>query len=235
MQVNPNYAAGLAGAIATSTAQEQQLTSELSSGLRVQTLSDDPVAISANAQLASSVSQLDSFVQTAGSEQSVLQVTGSALSEVVSQVTAALSLATEGGNGTLSGANLQSIAAQVSAIRANVLSLANTSYQGHYLFGGSQGATQPFTLDTSSTPATTSYAGDAVTTNLVTPGGQNAAVESARCGRLPGDRRRSARNLEPAGQRSAKRVNSGGAGGHRHAGCCSERIWRRSRRRSAPR
>ena len=176
MQVNPNYAAGLAGAIATSTAQEQQLTSEMSSGLRVGTLSDDPVAVSANAQLAGTVSQLDSFVQSAGSEQSVLQVTGSALSEVVTQLTAAISLATQGGNGTLSGANLQSIAAQVVAIRANVLSLANTSYQGHYLFGGSQGATQPFTLDAATSPATATYAGDAVTTNVVTPGGQKLAL-----------------------------------------------------------
>ena len=176
MQVNPNYAAGLAGAIATSSAQMQQLTSELSSGLRVQTLSDDPVAVSANAQLSGTLSRLDSFVQNAGSEQSVLQVTGSALSEVVSQVTAAISLATEGGNGTLSGANLQSLAQQVSAIRDNVLSLANTSYQGHYLFSGSQGATQPFSLDTTTTPATTTYAGDAVTTSAVTPGGQQLAL-----------------------------------------------------------
>ncbi len=179
MQVNPNYSAGLVAAIATSTAQEQQLTSELSSGLRVQTLSDDPVAVSANAQLAGTVAQLDSFVQNAGSEQSVLQVTGSALSEVVSQVTAAISLATQGGNGTLSGANLQSIAAQVVAIRANVLSLANTSYQGHYLFGGSRGATQPFTLDDTTSPATTTYAGDSVTTNVVTPGGQKLALNVA--------------------------------------------------------
>jgi flagellar hook-associated protein 3 FlgL len=100
----------------------------------------------------------------------------STLGEVVSQVTSAISLAVGAANGTLNGANLQTMAQQVAAIRDNVLSLANTSYQGSYLFSGSQGDTAPFSLDTTVTPATASYNGDAAMQTIVTPGGQKIQI-----------------------------------------------------------
>ncbi len=147
MRVDPNYVHNLASAIGTSAAREQQLTDELSSGLRVGTLSDDPVAASANVQLNGQLARLDSFVQSSSGVQSQLQVTDSALGEVVSQVTSALSLAVSATNGTLSSANLSSIAKQLSDLRDSVVALANTSYRGTYVFAGSQGGTKPFTLD----------------------------------------------------------------------------------------
>ncbi len=176
MQVNPNYSATLAAAISASTAREQQLTGELSSGLRVSTLSADPVAASTNVQLAGTLSQLDSFVQGASGDQSLLQVTDSTLGEVVTQITSAVSLATQGANGTLTPANLASLAQKATAIRDSVLALANTSYQGSYLFSGSAGQTKPFTLDTTTTPASVTYAGDTVTRYIQTPSGQSLAL-----------------------------------------------------------
>jgi len=172
MQVDPNYVSSLAAALSQSTAQEQTLTSELSSGLRVSSLSADSVAASANVGLASSISQLDAFVQTSTTEQGLLQVTSTTLSQVVSEVTSAISLATEGANGVLNSADLASSALHAASIRDNVLSLANTSYQGNYIFSGTQGNTQPFTLDTTTTPATATYQGDAVTNTVQTPAGQ---------------------------------------------------------------
>jgi flagellar hook-associated protein 3 FlgL len=179
MQVDPNYVSNLSAAISQSTAAEQTLTSELSSGLRVAKLSDDPVAASANVQLASSLAGLDSFVQSSSGVQGRLQVTDSTLGEVVSQVTSAISLATQGANGTLTAANLNSISLQVAGIRDNVISLANTSYQGSFLFSGSQGQTKPFTLDTTTTPATATYHGDQVTATVQTPGGQKLPLNVA--------------------------------------------------------
>jgi flagellar hook-associated protein 3 FlgL len=57
-----------------------------------------------------------------------------------------------------------------------VLSLANTSYQGQYLFGGSQGSAPPFTLDTSTNPATAVYNGDSSVQSVETPNGQKIQV-----------------------------------------------------------
>jgi flagellar hook-associated protein 3 FlgL len=171
MRFDPNYIQNLSQAITAGSASEQKLTAELASGLRVSNLSDDPVAVAANTQLASSIAHIDSFVQSAGKEQSLLQVTDSTLGEVVTQVTSALSLAVSATNGTLNAANRSAIAQQVSDLRDSIVSLANTSYQGKYLFSGSQGNTRPFTQSTASTPAVATYKGDAITTNITTPEG----------------------------------------------------------------
>jgi flagellar hook-associated protein 3 FlgL len=176
MTVDPNYTSGLAAAIAQSSATEQTLTNELSSGQRIVQLSDDPVAAAQNVGLSSSISRLDSFVQSANSDQSMMQVADNALGEVVSQVSSAISLAVNAGNGTLSAQDLQTMQTQVTSIRDSVLTTANTSYQGQYVFAGSQGSTQPFTLDTTTNPATVTYNGDQVTQKMTTPDGQQVAM-----------------------------------------------------------
>jgi flagellar hook-associated protein 3 FlgL len=102
----------------------------------------------------------------------MMQVTDSTLGEVVSQLTSALALAVSGGNGTLNSANIASVEQQLTGIRDQVLSLANTSYLGQSLFAGSQGSVKPFTLDTSTTPATTTYVGDTNVNYVETPSGQ---------------------------------------------------------------
>jgi flagellar hook-associated protein 3 FlgL len=57
-----------------------------------------------------------------------------------------------------------------------VVSLANTSFQGQFLFSGSQGSVQPFTLNTATTPATVTYSGDMNVQFLETPSGQKLQV-----------------------------------------------------------
>jgi flagellar hook-associated protein 3 FlgL len=176
MRVDPNYVINLTAALDQSTGEEDTLTSELSSGLRVATLADDPVAVAQSTLLGGSIAQDDTFVQTASGETSRLQVTDSTLGEVVTQITSALSTAVGGNNGTLNASDLASVAQTLSGIRDQVLSLANTSYQGQYLFGGSQGSAAPFVLDTSTNPATANYTGDNSVQYVETPSGQKIQV-----------------------------------------------------------
>jgi len=176
MRVDPNYLANLTEALDQSSSTVDTLTSELSSGLSVATLQDNPVAVAQSTLLASSIAQDDTFVQTSSGETSMMQVADSTLGEVVTQVTSALSLAVEGSNRTLNSANTTTVTQQLSGIRDQVLSLANTSYQGQYLFGGSQGSVQPFALNTSTNPATTNYAGDTLLQYVETPSGQKIQV-----------------------------------------------------------
>jgi len=172
MRVDPHYVSGLVVSLNSSTLSEQQLTSELSSGLRVSSLSDDPVAAGQSSLLNSSISQDDTFVQTASTTQSLMQVADSTLSSVVTQLTSALSLAVSGNSGTASASDLTSLSQQLSSVRDQVVSLANTSYQGVYIFAGSKGSVRPFTVDTSTSPATTTYSGDSQASNVTTENGQ---------------------------------------------------------------
>lgn len=176
MQVDPYYVNTLVGSLEQTTAVEQQLSTELSSGVRVTSLSTDPVAAGQSSVLSSEIAAQDTFVQTAASEQSLLQVADSALGGAVSQLTTAISLGVQGNDGTLNAADRQGIAQQLSGIRDEVLSLANTSYAGSYIFAGSQGATKPFALDATTTPATTVYSGDSATQTIQSPSGASIQV-----------------------------------------------------------
>ena len=174
MRVDPFYVAvNLSGALDQTQATQQQLSQELSSGLRVSTIGTDPVAAAQNVTLLNSVDQDDSFTQTTSLTQGQLQVTDSTLGSVVTQLNQALSLADEANNGTLNSTDLKSISNQLSGIRDEVLSLANTAYQGVYLFGGSQTSGAPFTLDSSTSPATVTYNGNSDVNTLVAPTGQS--------------------------------------------------------------
>lgn len=172
MRVNPLYINNLVGSLDATSASEAQLTQELASGSRVNALSDDPVATGENVLLSAQIGRDDTFSQTASSTQSMLQVTDSALSTVVSQLTSAVSLATEGNNGTLNASDRQSIGNQLAGIRDEVLAMANTTYLGQYLFAGSMGSTQPFALNSTVTPAVATYQGDTNVQYLQTPNGQ---------------------------------------------------------------
>jgi len=172
MRVDPNYVSNLAASLQQSSSAEAALSNQLSSGLRINSLQDDPTAVAQSTLMASAIAKDDTFVRTATGLTSLMQVADSTLGEVVSQLTSALSLAVQGGNGTLNSANLTAVAQQLSGIRDQVLSLANTTYLGQSLFAGSQGSVKPFTLDTSTTPASSSYAGDTTLRYVETPSGQ---------------------------------------------------------------
>jgi flagellar hook-associated protein 3 FlgL len=171
MRVDPNYVSGLVSSLEGTTLKDQQLSSELSSGLAVTKLSDNPVAAGQASLLGSAISQDDSFVQTAATTQSMMQLTDSALGSVVTQLTTAISVATQGSNGTNDPTDNIAISAQLSNIRDEVVSLANTNYQGSYVFSGSKGNVPPYTLNATTMPATATYNGDTQVGTVTTPGG----------------------------------------------------------------
>jgi flagellar hook-associated protein 3 FlgL len=134
---------------------------------------DDPVAAAQNVQLLNTIQQDDSFTQTTSLTQGMLQVTDSALGSMVTQLNQALSLAGQANNGTPNTSVFKAISNQIAGIRDEVLSLANSNDQGQSVFGGSQTATTPFTLNSATTPAAVTYNGDSDVNTLVSPTGQS--------------------------------------------------------------
>jgi flagellar hook-associated protein 3 FlgL len=172
MRVDPNYVTNLVSSLDQSQASEQQLTSELSSGVSITSLSQNPVASGENVLLLNQIQQDDSFTQSSSLVTGQLQVADSTLGSVVTQLTQAISLATSANNGTMNASDVKSIGNQLSGILDEVTSLANTSYQGQYIFAGGQTSTTPFATSTASSPAATSYNGDEDVNYLETPNGQ---------------------------------------------------------------
>jgi flagellar hook-associated protein 3 FlgL len=140
--------------------------------VRVTSLSQDPLAAGENVLLLNQMQQDDSFTQSSALVTGQMQVADSALGQVVTQLTQAISLATAANNGTMNASDRRAIASQIAGIRAEVLALANSSYQGQYIFAGGQTMNAPFSLSTATSPAIVSYGGDSGVNYLVSPNGQ---------------------------------------------------------------
>ena len=181
MRVDPNFVSNLVGSLDQTQLTQQQLTAELSSGVRVNSLSQDPVAAGQNVMLLSQIQQDDSFTQSSNLVQGQLNVTDSVLGSVVSQLNTAISLAISANNGTMNPSNLKTISNQLDGIRNEVLALANTSYQGQYIFAGSQTSSVPFAISNATSPAATIYSGDQDVNSIQTPNGQRIELN------VPGD------------------------------------------------
>jgi flagellar hook-associated protein 3 FlgL len=176
MNVDPNYLQQLTAALSRTTAQQQILSSQISSGVRLTGLGDDPVAAAQNVQFSAQITADSIFIQTAATTTARMQVVDSTLGSVVDQINQAISVATAGNNGTNNTSDQTSVAAELTSIRDEVLGLANTSYSGKYLFSGSQNGSAPFQLDSSTSPAGIVYSGDSVVNYVSTPGGQSIAT-----------------------------------------------------------
>ena len=159
IRINPDPLPDLLTAIQQSEQNVNTATQQLSSGLKVTQLSDNPAAASADVLNRNQFSQDDQFLQNISSLQSRFQVADSTLSNVVTALTRAVSLGTEGATGTLSTQDREAITAEVQGVQTQVASLANTQTPSGYLFSGTAVNTQPFTLDASTGAVT--YNGNA--------------------------------------------------------------------------
>jgi len=164
IRLNPNLLPDLLTAVQQSEQNMNTATEQLASGRSVNRLSDDPAAAAALVGNHNSTGQDDQFLRNVSSLQARFQVADSTLSNVVTVLTRAVAIGTEGANGTLSAADRQAVAGEVQGLTSQLLSLANTTYQGTYIFSGTAVKTQPFALNTTTNAVT--YNGDANTTSV---------------------------------------------------------------------
>ena len=138
---------------------------QITTGQTVNSLSDNPTAAAALVQNLSEASSVDQFTRSISSIQGSLQTADSVLNSVVSSLTQAVSLGTEGANGTVTPGERQTLAAQVNDLQQAILGLANTTYQGDYVFAGTAVNAQPYVADSSS-PSGVSYQGNSSANNV---------------------------------------------------------------------
>ena len=163
-RVNPFPVPDLLAALEQLERQQTTATLELGSGSRINQPADDPAGAARLIQLSDLNSQVDSFQRSISSINGVLATADSTLGLVGTALERAISLGVEGANGTLSDSNRAAIAAELNGIQSQLLSLANTSYQGEFIFAGTA-ETQPFVLD-SAAPSGVRYAGNSATNQV---------------------------------------------------------------------
>jgi flagellar hook-associated protein 3 FlgL len=170
MRVNPNP---LADVIAELSQTQQEINTDeqqIASGLSVNVPSDNPAAAAVLVQDADQASQADQFQRSIGGIQGEIQSADSTLNSVVTSLQQAISLGVEGANGTVNSSDRAAILTQVQGLQSQLLSLANLTYQGNYVFGGTLTQTTPYVLDPSSSSGVTYNGNSGV--NSVTLGNQ---------------------------------------------------------------
>jgi len=122
--------------IDTQAAQYAQLGAQLSSGKSLNAPSDDPVQISEDLGLHTTIAtqnEQSTNVQNAVSE---LTTTDGALSSLTSVMQSARTLAIQGASDTLTDSQRSSLANQIDQLLQQAVAIGNTSYAGQYIFAG---------------------------------------------------------------------------------------------------
>jgi len=163
IRVNPMPMPDLLAALEQLQQQQNTAALELSTGSKINKPSDDPEGAAQLVQINDLSSQVDSFQQSIGSVNGLLSTADSTLSSVTTALQRAISLGVEGANGTLNDSDRAAIAAELTGIQSELISLANVSYQGQFIFAGTA-QTQPFVA--SGSPSGVSYQGNTDTNQV---------------------------------------------------------------------
>ena len=146
-------------------------TERVSTGLRVNQLSDDPAASANMVRSLAYSANVDQYTSNVSSVLPQMQTADSAISSIVTSLNTAVTLGTEGANGTNSTQDRQETATQVQSILSEVIAQANSSFSGAYVFGGSESTAPPFVAaSTTYTTSQGSTANPLATTTALTAG-----------------------------------------------------------------
>ncbi len=174
MRVNPNPLPDLLAALNQTELEEQQAELQISTGKSVNVPSDNPTAAALLVENNDQATFTGGYLQSISSLQGQFSTADSTLSSINSALQQALTLGVEAGDGTLSQSDLDSIANQLTSIQSQVVSLANTSYEGIYLFAGTAN-TAPYILDSAS-PDGVDYLGNTDVNEVTIGNGYKIAV-----------------------------------------------------------
>jgi flagellar hook-associated protein 3 FlgL len=139
------------------TASLLHLSQQVSSGRRILTPADDPVAAARALEVQQAQDITSQYTTNQSNAKSALGLSDATLSSVSDLLNRVRQLAVYGGNGSLATSDRQSIATELRSSFDQLLGLANsTDGTGQYLFSGYMGSTQPF----AGTVAKVDYFGD---------------------------------------------------------------------------
>jgi len=180
MRVDSNYYGQVLNSLGSVEQKLQTDLQELSTGRSVNVPSDNPTAAALEVGNLASTADAAQYEQNVSSAQTLMNSANSALESVVTNLNQAISLGTEAANGTVTAAQQKQTATTVSGILSQIVSLANTSVQGVYLFAGTASSSAPFALNSDPTTGVT-YSGNDQVNSI--PTGTGTSVPS----NVPGD------------------------------------------------
>lgn len=152
--------------------QELQTQQQLSSGYAVSSAADDPAATQELVDLGSSLAAAQTYQSDLGNVQAEASAADTAVGSAITLIQSAQSLAAQGASSTATASQQQNLAVQVQAIQQQIVSLANATVAGRYIFGGDQDQLPPYQYDASSATGADALTAAASTRQIVNPAGE---------------------------------------------------------------
>lgn len=158
-------------ALSNTQASLQKTLTQLSTGLKINTGSDDAAGLAIANGITSNIFALTQSVQNANNGVGLLQTTDGALSQVTTLLDRAVTIATEGSTGGISTTQYSALNSEFTAIKAEIDQIGvATNFNGENVF--SNNAQTSFTSTQASLASTTALAaGETVTINDAKTGG----------------------------------------------------------------
>jgi len=152
-------------------AREQEAQTQLTTGLKINSISDDPSRLPVLMEVRSSIARNQQIASNLSRVKAESDSGESALSSAVSLMDNITSLASEGQPSTTSAATRIQLAQQVSDDLHQMVTIANTQVEGRYVFSGDDDQTQPYSIDLTQTNPVSAYLGSASTRTVQLPDG----------------------------------------------------------------
>jgi len=134
----------MAFALDQTTSHIQDIQQSLASGKQVVQPSDNLINYGQAQLLGAHASAVANDINTGQQVQGLLTTADNSLAEVGNWLNSAMSVATQAADGSVSTAQMQTLAGQVQSMLQQVIGAGNTEYSGTYLFGGSQTSGPPY-------------------------------------------------------------------------------------------
>jgi flagellar hook-associated protein 3 FlgL len=171
MRIDPNIVPDIVADLQQSQQTLNTALQEVSTGYSVTLPSQNPTAAAEVVQVNIEAGEIDQYTQNDTTVLATVQQPSSVLSAVVTSLDQAVSIGTQGANGTNNASDYADLAEQVQGILSDVVADANTEVGGQYLFGGTANAV-PYT-PTAGVPNTYTYNGNNETSTVAIGSGQN--------------------------------------------------------------
>ena len=139
----------------------QTAQAQLTTGLKINNVSDAPSEIAGLWQLRSENDQVQQIDTNLGQVATEVNTGQTALQSAVTLVEQALTYGAQGASGTSSATTRTDLANEMGAILQQLVSTANTTVQGRYIFSGDSDQTAPYAIDLTQTSPISLYQGSA--------------------------------------------------------------------------
>ncbi len=149
---------------------------ELTTGLQINNVSDDPSEIADLWQLNSELSQTNQDDTNLDQVQTEVNTAESGLESAVTLVEQAQTYGSEGLSDTTNADGRVDLANELGSILQQLVAIADTTVQGRYIFAGDTDQTTPYTIDLSQSSPVSAYQGSASTREILSPDGTSFPV-----------------------------------------------------------